>query len=237
MVFLSWDSRVGVPKLRRQGLLRLWSPITLWTNLGSGCGLKQSCSSCQELCNGMSHIVCSQVNQVNSRVFLVKSQIANLTPDFFFGHNLCFRCPNEQCEPILDIYVPRAFQWYKERHKTLSFNPSNSSLKFRDSTGIPSPKVGVAVGVRGFTPSHFLTLPGICDVTPEHSLGLHLCNPFALVASPRLGLRQPWQKVLTNYLDDNWLCTINITPRFDWPISFAHLFGGGEPMTTFHIYT
>ncbi len=27
-----------------------------------------------------------------------------------FFHNLCFRCPNGSCEPILDIYVPRAFQ-------------------------------------------------------------------------------------------------------------------------------
>ncbi len=34
----------------------------------------------------------------------------SLTPDLSFGYNLCFRCPNEQCEPILDIYVPRAFQ-------------------------------------------------------------------------------------------------------------------------------
>jgi hypothetical protein len=25
----------------------------------------------------------------------------------------------------------------------------------------------------------------------------------------------PWPKVLTNYLDDNWLCTINIIPQLD----------------------
>jgi hypothetical protein len=104
------DSHVGVPKSRQLGLPRLWIPITLRADLGSRCGLKQSCSSCRELSNGMSHIVCRQLNRVNSRLFLVGSQIGSLTPDPSFGHNLCFRCPNEQCKPILDIYIPRAFQ-------------------------------------------------------------------------------------------------------------------------------
>ncbi len=57
MAFLSWDSRVGVPKLRQPGLPRLWSPITLRADLGSRCGLKQSCSSCRELSNGMSQVI------------------------------------------------------------------------------------------------------------------------------------------------------------------------------------
>jgi len=94
-----------------------------------------------------------------------------------------------QCQPILVIYVLRVFQWYKERHKPLSFDPSICSLKFWKSTGTPSPKVGVALGVRGFIPSHFLTLPGVCDVTPGLPLGPHFYNPFALVTSPKLGLQ------------------------------------------------
>jgi hypothetical protein len=56
-----------------------------------------------------------------------------------------------------NIYASRAFQWYKERHKTLRFDPCNRSLKFRESTGTPSPKVGIALGVWGFTPSYSLT--------------------------------------------------------------------------------
>jgi len=139
----------------------------------------------------MLHVVCRQVNQVDSQIFLVGSQIGNLIPGLSFGHNLCFRCPNEQCEPILNIYIPRSFQWYKEWHKPLSLDPWNLSLKFQESTKTPSPKVGVALGVWGFTPSHFLTLPGVCDVTPKLPLGPHPCNPFALVVSPKLGLRQP----------------------------------------------
>jgi len=135
MAFLSRDSRVGVPKSRQLGLLGLWSPITLRADLGSKCGLKQSCSSRWDISNGMWHVVYSRVNRVDSWLFLVRSQIDNLTPDPSFGHNLCFSCPNEQCEPILDIYFPRAFQWCKKRHKLLSFDPSNRSLKFREFIG------------------------------------------------------------------------------------------------------
>jgi len=104
---------------------------------------------------------------------------------FSFGNNLCFRCPNEQCKLVLDIYIPRAFQWYKECHKPLSFELWNCSLKFRESIGTPSPKVGVALGVRGFTPSHFPTLPGVCDVTPGLPLGPQPCNPFCFGCKPK----------------------------------------------------
>jgi hypothetical protein len=187
MAFLSQDSRVGVPKSRQLGFSQFWSPIILRADLRLRCGLKQSCNSC-----GKSHVVYRQINRVDSRLFLVGSQIGSLTPDLFFGHNLCFRYLNEQCEPILDIYVSRAFQWYKERHNTLSFDPSNCSLKFQESIGTPSPKVGVALGVWVFTPSHFLTLLGVCDVTPRLPLGLHPCNAFALTP----GLPSSWPVTL-----------------------------------------
>jgi hypothetical protein len=95
MAFLSWDSHVGVPKSCQPGLPRLWSPVTLQVDLGSKYSLKQSCSSRQELSNGMWHVICSQVNRVDSRLFLVGSQIGSSTPGPSFGHNLCFRCPNE----------------------------------------------------------------------------------------------------------------------------------------------
>ncbi len=127
------------------------------------------------------------MNWVDSWLFLVRSQIGSLTPGPSFGHNLCFRCLNEQCEPILDIYVSRAFQWYEECHKSLNFDPSNCSLKFWESTGTPSPKVGVVLGVWMFTPSHFLTLPGVCDVTPRLPLGPQPCNVFALIPGLPLG--------------------------------------------------
>jgi hypothetical protein len=40
---------------------------------------------------------------------VVESQTANLTLGLSFGHNLCFKYPNESCEPILDIYTLIAF--------------------------------------------------------------------------------------------------------------------------------
>jgi len=178
--FFSRDSQVGVPKLSRVGVLKLWELISPDCKVRSRQSLRQSCSSRRELSNCMSHsrIWCRE--EIDSRLLVVGSQIGSLTPAPSFGHNLCFRCLNEQCELILDIYVSRSFQWYKERHKPLSFDPSNHSLTFRESTETPSPKVGVALGVWVFTPSHFLTLPGVCDVTPQLPLGLHLCNAFAL---------------------------------------------------------
>jgi hypothetical protein len=80
----------------------------------------------------------------------------------------------------------KSFPMYKEY--PLSFDHWNCYLKFRESTGTPSPKMGVALGVWGFTPSQFPTLSKVCDVTPELSLGPHPCNLFALVTSPKLRL-------------------------------------------------
>jgi hypothetical protein len=111
---------------------------------------------------------------------LVGNQIGCLIPDPSFGHNLCFRSLNEQCKPILDMYVSRAFQWYKEHCKPLRFDPSNCFLKFWESTRTPSPEVGVALRVWVFTPSHFFTFSRVCDVTPRLPLGPHPCNAFAL---------------------------------------------------------
>ncbi len=65
--------------------------------------LKQSCSPRRELSNGMWHLTCTQGNRIDSRLLMVRSQVANLTFKLFFDHNLCFRCPNGLYEPILDI--------------------------------------------------------------------------------------------------------------------------------------
>jgi len=200
MAFLSWDSWVGVLKSRQLGFLRFWSPITLWADLGLQCGLKQSCSFRQELSNGMSHALCNQVNWVDSQLLLVGSQTGSLTPDLSFGHNLCFKCPNEQCKPILNIYILRAFQWYKERHNHWILTPEIALWNFGSPPRLHLPKWELPWECEGslpHTPSHFLTLPGVCDVTPRLLLRPQLCNLFALVASPKLGLR---------HLEWNGLC-------------------------------
>jgi hypothetical protein len=70
------------------------------------------------------------------------------------------------------------------------FDPYNWPLKIWESIGTPTPKVGAHLGVWGFVPSHFPKFPGACNVTPRlHSWRAPL-QALALIASPRLGLRQ-----------------------------------------------
>ncbi len=64
-----------------------------------------------------------------------------MTPGLSFDHNLCFKCTNESYEPILDIYVSIAFQWYKEFFNPLGFDPCNLLLKIWKPIGIPTPKM------------------------------------------------------------------------------------------------
>ncbi len=169
---------MGVPKFPNLGLLQLWGPITFSVDLRSIWSLKQSCSPHQELSKGMWHATCTQGNRVDSRLLVVGSQIVNLTPGPSFDYNLCFRSPTGSWKTISDIYVLRAFQWYKERFNPMSFDPCNCSLKIQESTKTLTPKVGVPLGMWGFIPSHSFTLPGTWNVTPELSLGPHLCKPL-----------------------------------------------------------
>jgi len=188
---------MGAPKFPKLGLLQLWSPITLCVDPWLRWRLKQSCSPRQDLSNDMLHATCTQGNQVDSWLLVVGSQIANLTPGPSFGHNWCFRFPNGSCKPILDIHVSIAFQWYKLFFNPLSFGACNCSLNIRESIGTPTPKVEAPLGVWGFIPSLFLSLPGFLS-------WLATLSTLTLVVSPRLGLRQlhsnksptiiPWAK-------------------------------------------
>jgi hypothetical protein len=189
MVILSQDSQVGVLKFHQPGLSRLWGRITSCVDLWSQCSLKQSCSPRREISNDMSHAACTQGNWVDSWLLVVRSQTANLTPGHSFGHNLCFRCPNEQCEPILDIYTSIDFHWYKELFKARSFDPCNHTLKiwesFRDSNSQHGSSLG-SVKVHSLT---LFAFPGACEVLPESPSWPATLQPLTLVASPKLRLR------------------------------------------------
>ncbi len=108
--FLSRDSQSGVPKLSWVGIPGLWTTITSRPNLRSGRGLNQSYSPQRELSNAVSHSWSARREQVDSRLLVVRSQTASLTPGPSFAHNLGCRCRNDQCEAIFDIYVSRPFQ-------------------------------------------------------------------------------------------------------------------------------
>jgi hypothetical protein len=48
--------------------------------------------------------------------------------DLSFSHNLCFKCLDGSYEPILNIYVLKTFQWYKELFNPTNFESYNDSL-------------------------------------------------------------------------------------------------------------
>jgi len=141
--FLSWDSQGRVSKLSRFGLLGLCEVIILCSNLWLGQSLKKTCSSPQELSNGVLHSTCTHQSWVDSRLLMVGSQTASLTPDPSFCHNMCCRCSNGPCKPIFDIYTLIPFQWYREHLNARCFDPCNRTLKFWDSQ-VPISRVWVS---------------------------------------------------------------------------------------------
>jgi hypothetical protein len=192
--FLSRDSQMGVSKSPRLELPRLRRTITSYANLRLEWGLKRSCSPHREFSNGMLHVTCTQGHRVDSWLFVVGSQTANLTPDLSFNHNLCFRCPNGSCEPILYIFVFISFEWYKELFKAMGFDPYNWSLKIWESTENPTPNMGVHLGVWMF----ILTL----SHTPRFLSWPTFLQTLALVTSPRLRL----QHTILHYLRGLTIC-------------------------------
>jgi hypothetical protein len=131
-----------VPKFPKLGLSQLWGAHTLCADLRLKCDLKQSCSPCRKLFNGMWHATCTQGNQGDSGLLVDRIQIGNLTPSPSFGHNLCFKCLNGSCEPILDIYIPRTSQQFKELFNPIDFDSCNRSLKIRDSNSQSGSSLG-----------------------------------------------------------------------------------------------
>jgi hypothetical protein len=180
---------MGVPKFLQMGLLQVWRHITWCVNLWLQWGLKQSYSPCQELSNRMSDVASTQGNRVESWLLVVKNQTASLTPSLSFGHNLCFKCPNGQFEPIFNIYALITFQWYKKLFNAMGFDPWNYTLKIQESIWDYNSQHGSS---RGSVRVHSLTLfafPGACDVTPGSFSWPTTLQPLASVAGPRLRLQ------------------------------------------------
>jgi len=166
----SRDSQGGVPKLSRLKLPGIWELITPGSDLGLGWGLKQTCNSPQELSNNVLHSICTPRDWVDTRLFVVGSQIASLTLGPSFDHNLCCRCLNGSCKAIFDIYISRPFQRYKEHLKARCFDFCNWALKLQESRRTPS--------------SHFWECeshPHTClkvGLRQPQYLNLAICYPF-----------------------------------------------------------
>jgi len=198
--FYSRDSQGGISKLSQFGLPRLWEHITPGLDLGLGWGLKKTCSSPQELFNGMSHSICTHRDRVDSRLFVVGSQTVNLTPSPSFAHNLCCRYPNGSCEAIFDIYISRSFQWYKEYFKARCFSLCCWALKLRESRRTPN--------------SHFWE----CDSHPHTCLKVGLQHKW----KDFNGSNSRWNKIeydlLSKILFQSWkfMWVVMLTSPLSW---------------------
>jgi hypothetical protein len=157
--------------------------ITSRADLRLQWGLKQSCIPHWELFNDLSHATCMQGNQVNSWLLVVGSPNVNLTLDFSFDHNLCFRCSNGQCEPILNIYIQITFQWYKKFFHPLGFGPCNRTLKFQESIWESYPQHGSSLGSVRVHSLTLFALPRACDVIPGSPSWPATLQPLALAWS------------------------------------------------------
>ncbi len=104
-----FESR-NCPEIVPVGVPGLWKLITPDCRVRSRRGLNQSCSPRQDLSNAMSHSHIGCREEVDSRLLVVGSQTASLTPGPSFAHNLGYKYPNDQFEAILDIYASRPFQ-------------------------------------------------------------------------------------------------------------------------------
>jgi hypothetical protein len=123
------------------GVPGLWELITPDCEVWSQRGLNQTCSPCRDLFNNVSHYQFGGREKVYSRLLVIGSQIANLTPGPSFAHNLGYRCPNDQCEAIFDIYASRPFQWHQEHINTRCFEPCCRTLNIRESRRTPNPQL------------------------------------------------------------------------------------------------
>jgi hypothetical protein len=159
MSFCPWVLNLGVPRFLKLGIPFFWKPITLCANFWLKWGLKQNYSPHQKFSNDKKHATCTLVNWGDFWLLVVGTQIGSLTPDLCFGHNLCFKYPNGSCKHILDIYVVRNFQRYKELFNEMSFDPCNQPPKdskihweSNSQSGSPLGSVGVHSLTLSYTP-------------------------------------------------------------------------------------
>jgi hypothetical protein len=132
------------------GVPRLWELITPNCGVWSQRGLNQTCSPRRDLSNDVLHSRFVGQKEVDSRLLVVRSQTANLTPGPSFAHNLGYRCPNGQCEAIFYIYASRTFQWHQEHLNARCFGPFCRAMNIRESRRTSNPHF---FQVLGFTPT------------------------------------------------------------------------------------
>jgi hypothetical protein len=168
---------VGVSKFPKLRLSWLWGPITLSTILWLRWCLKKSCILHRKLSNNMSHATYMQGNWGDSWLLVVKSQTANLTFGPSFGHNLCLKCPNGSCEPILDIYVPKDFNDVRNSSIQWVLTLAIALWRFRIPSGLQFPKWELTWECGGSFPHTLLHFREHEMWFPTFIFGSHLASP------------------------------------------------------------
>jgi hypothetical protein len=133
----SWNC----PEIVPGGVPGLWELITPDCKVWSQRGLNQTCSPRRDLSNDVLHSQFEGREEVDSRLLVVRSQTASLTPGPSFAHNLGYKCPNDQCKAIFDIYASRHFQWHQKHLNARCFGPCCRTLNIRESRRTPNPQL------------------------------------------------------------------------------------------------
>jgi hypothetical protein len=165
------------PEIVPGGVPGLWELITPDCEVWSRWGLNQTCSPRRDLFNDVSHSQFEARKEVDSRLLVVGSQIASLTPGPSFAHNLSYRCPNDQCEAIFYIYASRTFQWHQEHLNARCFGPCYRTLNIRESRRTPNPQLW-----KCWLHPHTWPKWG-CDIKGSTS-SLMICDASASIAKP-----------------------------------------------------
>jgi hypothetical protein len=151
--------------------------------------LKESYSPCRDFSNNMWDITCMHVFQGDSQFLITGNQIGNSTNNPFFGRNLCFRYSNGLCEPILDIYVSRTFQWYKEFLIQWILTLEIALWRFMSPTKLQVPKWEPTWECVGSFPHIFLHFREYEMWLPNFTFGSHLCKPLPWLSSFHISLK------------------------------------------------
>jgi hypothetical protein len=149
---------INCPKTVPVGVPGLWELISPNCQVWSRRRLDQSYSCLRELSNAMLHSRFGCREEVDSRLLVVGSQTASLTPGPSFAHNLGCKCPNDQCEAILDIYTSRPFQWRQTPQCEVFWSFLSNSKHSEVPKDSKSPTLGVGVSSSHFTQSGVVTM-------------------------------------------------------------------------------
>jgi hypothetical protein len=123
------------------GVTGLWELLTPDFQVWSRQSLNQTYSARRDLSNNISHFQFGVQEEVDSRLLMAGSQTASLTPGPSFAHNLGYKCPNDQCEVIFDMYALRPFQWPQEHFNARCFGPFYWALNIREFRRTPNPQL------------------------------------------------------------------------------------------------